>query len=96
MPPTTGPSAAGMRIDPVLNAALPPPLTIAAVGGSSDSPSMTKCQKVKYRDRIAALLAMAITQRQDKSYRAKVEGRAYYCADCRGWHLTSQKRWRAA
>lgn len=57
---------------------------------------MTKCQKVKYRDRIAALLAMATVRSQDKSHRTKVESRAYYCADCRAWHLTSQKRRRAA
>lgn len=57
---------------------------------------MPKCQKVKYRDRIAALLAMASVKRQDKSHRSKVEARAYFCAKCRGWHLTSQKRTRAA
>lgn len=57
---------------------------------------MTKCQKVKYRDRIAALFAMATVQRKDKSHRSKVEARAYFCADCKGWHLTSKPRWRAA
>lgn len=57
---------------------------------------MTKCQKVSYRDRIAALLALSKVQHQDKSYRAKVESKAYYCPDCRRWHLTSKKRWRAA
>lgn len=57
---------------------------------------MTKCQKVSYRDRIAALLALSKVQHQDKSHRAKVESRAYFCADCRAWHLTSKKRWRAA
>ena len=57
---------------------------------------MTKCQKVIYRDRIAALLALSKVRHQDKSYRAKVEARAYHCADCKGWHLTSKKRWRAA
>jgi hypothetical protein len=58
--------------------------------------SMTKCQKVIYRDRLAALLALSKVQHQDKSYRAKAEARAYYCSDCKGWHLTSKKRWRAA
>ena len=38
---------------------------------------MTKCQKVIYRDRIAALLALSKVHHQDKSYRAKVEARAY-------------------
>jgi hypothetical protein len=57
---------------------------------------MANCEKVRYRDRIAALLAMAKTQHQDKSHRAKVEARAYYCAGCKGWHLTSKKRLRAA
>lgn len=71
-------------------------LIYTSVGGSADTPSMPKCQKVKYRDRIAALLAMASVKRQDKSHRSKVEARAYFCAKCRGWHLTSQKRTRAA
>lgn len=66
----------------------------------SDAPatlfSMTECRKVKYRDRIAALLAMATVQNQDKSHRSKVETRAYYCADCKGWHLTSKERRRFA
>jgi hypothetical protein len=57
---------------------------------------MQKCQKVIYRDRIAALLALSKVQHQDKSYRAKVEARAYFCADCKGWHLTSKQRRRAA
>lgn len=53
---------------------------------------MTKCQKVSYRDGIAALLALSNVQHQDKSHRAKVESRAYYCADRGGWQLTSKKR----
>lgn len=57
---------------------------------------MTTCTKVRYRDRIAALLALAKVRQQDKSHRAKIEARAYFCADCRAWHLTSRKRWRAA
>jgi len=57
---------------------------------------MTKCRKVTYRDRIAALLALSKVQHHDKSYRTKVEARAYYCAGCKGWHLTSKERWRVA
>lgn len=45
------------------------------------------CSKVRYRDRIAALLALASTGRSDKAKRQ--ERRAYRCPDCKGWHLTS-------
>ena len=34
--------------------------------------AMTKCQKVIYRDQIAALLALSKVQHQDKSYRARL------------------------
>jgi hypothetical protein len=57
--------------------------------------NMTSCTKVRYRDRIAALLALATVRTQDKSHRAKVEARAYFCSSCRGWHLTSRKHLRA-
>lgn len=53
--------------------------------------TMTVCRKVRYRDRIAALLAMSNTQRVDGSHRPKIETRAYRCPHCFGWHLTSQK-----
>lgn len=36
---------------------------------------MPKCQKVRYRDRIAALLVMATTQRKDGSGQPNVEAR---------------------
>lgn len=52
-----------------------------------------RCGKVRYRDRIAALLALASAQHADGSKRPKVEARAYRCPDCRGWHLTSRKTW---
>jgi hypothetical protein len=48
--------------------------------------------KVRYRDRVAALLAMASAHRSDGSRRAKIEKRAYPCPDCHGWHLTSRRR----
>ncbi len=63
------------------------------VGDSCDTcPHMPNCHKTRYRDRIAALLALATVQSQDKSHRPKLEQRAYFCADCRSWHLTSQRR----
>jgi hypothetical protein len=48
------------------------------------------CSKIRYRDRIAALLALASTGRADQR-REKNEVRAYRCPDCGGW-LTSQRR----
>jgi len=53
---------------------------------------MAKCFKVRYRDEIAAKLALATIQNQDKASRPKAERRAYFCPDCRGWHLTSWRR----
>jgi hypothetical protein len=49
--------------------------------------------KVRYPDRIAALLALAEVQNQDKSWRPKLERRAYRCSQCGGWHLTSLQHW---
>jgi len=48
---------------------------------------MTRCKKVRYRDRIAATLALAKAGRSEKPKRQ--ECRAYRCPDCKGWHLTS-------
>jgi len=54
---------------------------------------MTMCRdKIRYRDRIAALMALASTRRSDSSRRAKTESRAYRCNHCNGWHLTSKLR----
>jgi hypothetical protein len=49
------------------------------------------CSKIRYRDRVAALLALASTARNEQR-REKNEKRAYRCDRCRGWHLTSQER----
>ena len=51
---------------------------------------MSGCGKVRYRDEIAAKLALASAQRKDGSHRAKTEKRAYRCPKCRGWHLTAK------
>ena len=47
------------------------------------------CTKVRYRDKIAAKLALASTAHKDGSRRAKAERRVYRCPACHGWHLTS-------
>ncbi len=44
--------------------------------------------KRRYRDGIAAKVALAKVQHQDKA--GHVERRAYQCPVCKGWHLTSQ------
>ena len=49
---------------------------------------MAKCGKVRYRDQIAAMFALASTRNARSSKRA--ERRYYLCPDCRGWHLTSK------
>jgi hypothetical protein len=40
--------------------------------------------KIRYRDELAARIALAKLQRADRGQR-----RAYRCPPCRGWHLTS-------
>ncbi|MEV4257264.1 hypothetical protein AB0J52_29255 [Spirillospora sp. NPDC049652] len=52
----------------------------------------TRCPtgKVRFRDRIAATLALATIQHQGRQDRDKAETRAYRCPTCAGWHLTSQ------
>lgn len=52
---------------------------------------MSKCFKIRYRDEIAAKLALATIKNQDKAGRPKTERRAYRCPDCGGWHLTSRR-----
>ena len=53
---------------------------------------MSDCGKVRYRDRIAALMALMSTKRKQATGRAKDEMRAYRCPLCMGWHLTSQQK----
>lgn len=50
------------------------------------------CKKVSYRDRIAALLALARIRHDDNPRRGKQESRAYRCPECHRWHLTSLER----
>lgn len=45
--------------------------------------------KLRYRDRIAALLTL---DRLDNLDPARREKRAYRCPLCRGWHLTSKPK----
>jgi hypothetical protein len=50
-----------------------------------------QCRKTRYRDRIAAKLALARIHHNDEPTRPKQEQRAYRCPACKGWHLTSQE-----
>lgn len=47
--------------------------------GGLRSERRVPCEKIRYRDRIAALLAMANAQHRDASHRPKAEQRAYRC-----------------
>jgi hypothetical protein len=49
------------------------------------------CVKIRYRDRVSALYALAQTSARRKPT-DKDETRAYHCPDCSGWHLTSAAR----
>ncbi|GAA1807163.1 hypothetical protein GCM10009771_06530 [Nesterenkonia flava] len=54
---------------------------------------MTKrCGKARYRDRVAALIALARIRNSPRPPRAKEPCRAYPCPQCKGWHLTSKPR----
>lgn len=50
------------------------------------------CHKIKYRDKIAA--TMALISCWKKVYRkadwSRREKRIYYCNECKAWHLTSK------
>lgn len=51
--------------------------------------SCPRTGKTRFRDRIAALLALSGMDNLNPKRR---EQRAYRCEFCRGWHLTSQKK----
>lgn len=53
---------------------------------------MSPCPKVRYRDELAAKIALASTaaQANRRSDEKRQERRAYRCPRCKGWHLTSQ------
>lgn len=48
-----------------------------------------KCKKIKYRDKIAAMLALAQCRNAIKGKRQ--ECKIYFCPECKTFHLTSQK-----
>ena len=55
---------------------------------------MKRCSKRRYKDRVAAELALATIRREDKTHRGEQEQRAYRCPQCRGaWHLTHLSSW---
>jgi hypothetical protein len=48
--------------------------------------------RVRYDDRIGALLTLATIQRKDATSRPATECRAYHCSRCNGWHLSATVR----
>lgn len=48
------------------------------------------CAKRRYRDRVAALMALVSIDKADKH--GHDEQRAYKCPHCKGWHLTSEDK----
>lgn len=48
--------------------------------------------KRRYKDRIAALLAIESANRRKHERRGKNERRAYLCQMCRYWHVTSEPK----
>ena len=47
------------------------------------------CKKIKYRDKIAAMFALAQCRNSIKGKRQ--ERKIYFCPECKKFHLTSQK-----
>ena len=47
-----------------------------------------RCRKARYRDKKLALDVLRHFAKT--SVREKTPIRAYYCPDCKGWHITSQ------
>ena len=50
---------------------------------------MSNCKKIGYRDRIAAMMALASCKHDTNG--ARNESRIYRCPICNKFHLTSQK-----
>lgn len=50
---------------------------------------MKKCQKIRYKDEIAAMFALSQCRKKASKVNEKLEVRCYYCPNCHGWHLTS-------
>ena len=55
---------------------------------------MKRCTKRRFRDEVAAKLALAVITRKDNTARGEREQRAYYCKKCRAHHLTHIKEWK--
>lgn len=56
--------------------------------GSNPTGATMKCNKRKYKDKIAAMFALASCRSARKGTR--MERRMYYCDKCEAWHLTSK------
>lgn len=66
---------------------------VAYLVASADVAALAICStKTRYRDAIAAGLALAHWQKKDPSTSRKVPQRSYRCRVCGCWHLTSQPR----
>jgi hypothetical protein len=49
------------------------------------------CRKRRFRDKVAADLAITKRQRNDQR-RERTEVRSYLCPSCHKWHLTSMSK----
>lgn len=58
----------------------------------NDKTGVEACKKVRYATEQFA--REDVKRIQKKSTRDKVPYRAYFCDECRAWHLTSQKDWK--
>ena len=51
----------------------------------------TNKKKVRYRDELAARMALAKTRSPARRNSSRDEASVYRCPSCGGWHLTSKK-----
>ena len=50
----------------------------------------TKCTKIKYRDKLSAMIALAsCTSKHNKK---RLETRFYWCDKCKAYHLTKNNK----
>lgn len=47
------------------------------------------CHKRKYKDKIAAMLALMSCNKSGLKGRSRFENRIYFCEECNAYHLTS-------
>lgn len=51
---------------------------------------LMSCGKVKYKDKLAAMVALVRCKGKHNNAWKRQEKRVYYCNECKAWHLTKK------